>query len=90
MTNSPLISVIVPCYNQAQYLDECLQSATNPAYPLEVGAIVVKVDPEYFRPTEVDLLIGNPTKANTQVDWMPKYDLPALVKEMMECDLKLA
>lgn len=67
-----------------------VQSATNPAYPLEVGATVVKVDPEYFRPTEVDLLIGNPTKANTQLDWTPKYDLPALVKEMMECDLKLA
>jgi GDPmannose 4,6-dehydratase len=41
------------------------------------------------RPTEVDLLLGNPTKANTKLGWMPKYDLPALVKDMVHSDLHL-
>jgi GDPmannose 4,6-dehydratase len=50
---------------------------------------VVRVDPKYFRPTEVDLLIGDPTKANTKLGWKPKYDLPALVREMVQSDLEL-
>lgn len=50
---------------------------------------LVKVDPEYYRPTEVDLLIGDPTKSKTQLGWEPKYDLQALVKEMVESDLRL-
>ena len=50
---------------------------------------LVKVDPDYYRPTEVDLLIGDPTKSKTQLGWEPKYDLQALVKEMVESDLKL-
>jgi GDPmannose 4,6-dehydratase len=62
---------------------------SNSNYDLLVGKIVVQVDPQYYRPTEVDLLIGNPTKANTKLNWIPKYDLVALVKEMMESDLKL-
>lgn len=61
----------------------------NPEFQLEEGKIVVKVDPRYYRPTEVDLLIGDPTKANTKLNWMPKYDLPALVKEMVASDLRL-
>lgn len=66
-----------------------VKSCSNPDYQLEIGQTVIRVDPQYYRPTEVELLIGNPTKANTQLNWMPKYDLPALVKEMMECDLNL-
>lgn len=66
-----------------------VKSCSNPEYQLEIGKIVIRVDPQYYRPTEVELLIGNPTKANTQLNWTPKYDLPALVKEMMECDLDL-
>ena len=54
-----------------------------------VGAEVVKVDPRYYRPTEVDLLIGDPTKANTKLGWFPKYDLPMLVKEMVAADVEL-
>lgn len=50
---------------------------------------VVGVDPRYFRPTEVELLIGDPTKSNTVLDWKPKYDLPALVADMMQSDIKL-
>ncbi|AYQ35336.1 GDP-mannose 4,6-dehydratase [Runella sp. SP2] len=61
----------------------------NPSYQLPVGKEVVGIDPRYFRPTEVDLLIGDPTKANTKLGWIPKYDLPALVKEMVEADLDI-
>jgi GDPmannose 4,6-dehydratase len=61
----------------------------NPDYQVEIGKTILKIDPEYYRPTEVDLLIGDPTKANTQLNWMPKYELPALVKEMVASDLKL-
>jgi GDPmannose 4,6-dehydratase len=64
-------------------------SCSNPLYQLEIGKTVVSVDPEYYRPTEVDLLIGDPTKSKTQLGWEPKYDLAGLVKEMVESDLKL-
>lgn len=56
---------------------------------LKPGQTVVKVDAKYFRPTEVELLIGDPTKAKTQLGWQPKYDLAALVKDMMESDLQM-
>lgn len=56
---------------------------------LRPGTTVVKVDPKYFRPTEVDLLIGDPRKSNTKLGWKPKYDLPALIKEMVLSDLHL-
>jgi GDPmannose 4,6-dehydratase len=56
---------------------------------LKPGTIVVQVDEKYFRPTEVDLLLGDPSKANTKLGWMPKYDLPMLVKDMIESDLHL-
>ena len=55
----------------------------------KAGQTVVKVDPRYFRPTEVDLLLGDPTKANTKLGWTPKYDLAALVKDMIHSDLSL-
>ena len=61
----------------------------NPEYQLEIGKIVVKIDPQYYRPTEVDLLIGDPTKSKTKLGWEPKFDLAGLVKEMMQEDLKL-
>lgn len=56
---------------------------------LKLGMTVVKVDPKYFRPTEVDLLLGDPTKAKTQLGWQPKYDLQLLVEDMMQSDLNL-
>lgn len=56
---------------------------------LHFGMDVVKVDPKYFRPTEVDLLLGDPTKSKTQLGWEPKYDLPLLVKDMVQSDLQL-
>lgn len=51
--------------------------------------IIVEVDPKYFRPTEVELLIGNPAKAERELGWKHKYDLAALVKDMVQSDLKL-
>lgn len=56
---------------------------------LSIGMEVVRVDPAYFRPTEVDLLLGDPTKSKTKLGWIPKYDLPLLVKDMMQADLEL-
>jgi GDPmannose 4,6-dehydratase len=47
------------------------------------------VDPRYFRPTEVDLLIGDPTKAQTQLGWKPKYSLRMLIEEMVAADVEL-
>jgi GDPmannose 4,6-dehydratase len=61
----------------------------NPLYQVAIGSEVVAVDPRYFRPTEVELLIGDPTKAKEKLGWKLKYDLPALVKDMMESDVKL-
>lgn len=59
------------------------------ACKLSVGQELVYVDPKYFRPTEVDLLIGDATKARTKLGWKPKYDLPALVDDMMQSDIRL-
>jgi GDPmannose 4,6-dehydratase len=50
---------------------------------------IVAVDPKYFRPTEVDLLIGDPTKSKTKLGWEPQYDLNGLVKDMMQSDIKV-
>lgn len=66
-----------------------VQSCSNPVYQLEPGKEVVAVDPKYYRPTEVDLLIGDATKAQTKLGWKPIYDLPALVKEMVAADVEL-
>jgi GDPmannose 4,6-dehydratase len=59
------------------------------SYKLKEGQVIIKVDPKYYRPTEVDLLIGDPTKAMTKLGWKPKYDLAALVKEMVASDLEI-
>ena len=66
----------------SQFLEKILHRAQNNKY-------IVGVDPAYFRPTEVDLLIGDPTKSQTILGWKPKYDLPALVQDMMQSDVKL-
>lgn len=61
----------------------------NESSLVTLGQEVVAIDPRYFRPTEVELLIGDPTKAKTKLGWVPEYDLEALVKDMMQSDLKL-
>jgi len=64
-------------------------SCSNPEYQVSIGTNVVAVDPKYFRPTEVDLLLGDPTKAETKLGWNREYDLKELVYDMMQSDLKL-
>ncbi len=71
--------------NEEGYVVKC----KNEKYQVKEGTIVVKVDPRYYRPTEVDLLIGDATKAKTKLGWIPKYDLAALVKEMVASDVEL-
>ena len=68
---------------------ERFQKATGKNNTLQIGQEVVFVDPRSFRPTEVDLLIGDPTKSQEKLGWKPKYDLPALVEDMMNSDIKL-
>jgi len=59
------------------------------AFAARMGEMIVGVDKAYFRPTEVELLIGDATKARTKLNWIPEYDLPALCKDMMKSDVKL-
>ncbi len=66
-----------------------VKSCSHPDYQLPEGKTVLCVDPAYYRPTEVDLLIGDPTKAKEKLGWKLKFDLPALVKDMMQSDLDL-
>ena len=61
----------------------------NPEYQISLGKEVLAIDPKYFRPTEVDLLIGDPTKAKEKLGWEPKIQLTELVEDMMSSDLKL-
>ncbi|MBP1839129.1 GDP-mannose 4,6-dehydratase [Formosa algae] len=64
-------------------------SCDNAEFQLEIGKEVLAVDPKYFRPTEVELLIGDASKANNKLGWTPEFDLSDLVKDMMKSDLKL-
>ncbi len=61
----------------------------NGKYILQEGSVVVRVDSKYYRPTEVELLLGNPNKAKTKLKWTPQYDLFSLVKEMVNSDIEL-
>tara|TARA_B100000767_G_scaffold64861_1_gene61169 strand:+ start:328 stop:1440 length:1113 start_codon:yes stop_codon:yes gene_type:complete len=61
----------------------------NPSYELEIGKEILSIDHKYFRPTEVDILVGDSTKAKTKLGWELEYDLPDLVKDMMQSDIKL-
>lgn len=62
---------------------------SHPDYQVEIGKEVLSIDSSYFRPTEVDLLLGDPTKAKEKLGWIPEYDLAGLVKDMMKGDVKL-
>jgi len=67
-----------------------VSKSNNSQFQLKEGQVIVEVDPEYFRPTEVDLLIGDASKANKQLGWKPKYALQELIKEMIATDLEIA
>lgn len=64
-------------------------SCENPKYQLKKGSIVIMVDPKYYRPTEVDLLLGDATKAKEKLGWKPKYTIDKLIEEMIWSDVKL-
>ena len=64
-------------------------SCNNKNYNLEIGKEVLSVDASYFRPTEVDLLIGDPSKAKKKLGWVPEHNLASIVKDMMASDLEL-
>ena len=64
-------------------------SCDNQKYQLDIGKEVLSIDSNYYRPTEVDYLIGDPTKAKEKLGWVPEYDLESLIKEMIESDIKL-
>ena len=66
--------------NECAYISKC----DNPEYQVEIGKEVLSVDPRYFRPTEVELLIGDPTKAKQKLGWEPEYDLAAMTADMLE------
>jgi GDPmannose 4,6-dehydratase len=61
----------------------------NPLFQIELGKEVLSIDSAYFRPAEVDLLIGDPSKAKNKLGWVPEHDLESLVKDMMQSDVKL-
>ncbi len=56
---------------------------------LQIGKEIIAVDKRYYRPTEVELLIGDPTKSKTKLNWQPKYNLDSLIEDMMISDIKL-
>jgi GDPmannose 4,6-dehydratase len=66
-----------------------IASCSNSEFNIEKGKIVLRINPNYYRPTEVDLLLGDPTKSKTKLGWEPQYDLSALVKDMMHADVEL-
>lgn len=66
-----------------------VKSSKNTKYAFAIGQEVIKIDPVYFRPTEVELLIGDNSKAKKLLGWEPKYTLEMLIKEMMEADIKV-
>jgi GDPmannose 4,6-dehydratase len=66
-----------------------IASCNNPDYQVAIGSEVIAVDPRYFRPTEVDLLLGDPNKAEQKLGWKREYQLQDLVDDMMKSDLKL-
>ena len=66
-----------------------IKACNDPKYQVEKGKEILSVDPRYFRPTEVDLLVGDPSKAKSKLKWEPEYDLKGLVKDMVHSDIKL-
>lgn len=76
---------LIDAVDESRFRELCGEEVSLP----EVGKEIITVDPEYFRPTEVELLIGDPTKAKEKLGWQPKYDLQGLVKDMVHSDLAL-
>jgi len=64
-------------------------SCSDDNFQIDIGKEILSVDPQYFRPTEVDLLIGDPSKAKEKLGWTPEHDIHSLVEDMMTSDIKL-
>ncbi len=88
--NSDQLSVIGKSRKRTSTSAFTLASASTLTSALRAGDTVVAIDPRYYRPTEVDFLLGDPSKAKKKLGWQAKVKLPELVKMMMESDLKLA
>ena len=71
--------------DEKAYVSAC----NNKDFKVKIGKEVLSVDPSYFRPTEVDLLIGDSSKAKNKLGWVPEHDLASLVKDMMKSDVLL-
>ncbi len=71
--------------NEKGYIKACNDSR----FTVETGKEILVVDSRYFRPTEVDLLVGDSSKARTKLNWEPEYDLKGLIKDMVQSDIKL-
>lgn len=82
------VGVIVSFTGNGDKETGIVAEVTNPEWKLKPGDIIVEVDPRYFRPTEVDLLLGDATKAKEKLGWVPKYTLEELAKEMVHADLE--
>jgi GDPmannose 4,6-dehydratase len=65
------------------------EGVTEKGFDAESNHVLVEVDPRYFRPTEVDLLLGDPSKARTKLGWRHKVSFDALVSEMVDADIEL-
>lgn len=80
------------CIKTFEYLDIALQwegtGVEEKGIDAKTGRVLIEIDPRYFRPTEVDLLIGDATKAHRQLNWKPKFTLDQLITEMVDSDLK--
>jgi GDPmannose 4,6-dehydratase len=74
-------------FNAKQFEEVTKLSASD--FQLSRDEVLIEVDPAYFRPTEVELLIGDPTKSKEKLGWEPKYDLQALLEDMMQADVEL-
>ncbi len=96
---TPVRDFIVRCFNccgievesrGADVEEEIVVTkSSNPAYARLIGQTVIRIDKRYFRPTEVDLLIGDAEKAMTKLGWKPKYTLDEMIAEMMTSDIAL-
>jgi GDPmannose 4,6-dehydratase len=80
---------VLESIDQEKYNKAVGQSLPKEFKQTQLETVLVYVDPAYFRPTEVDLLIGDPSKSKNKLGWRPKYDLPMLVEEMVAADVEL-
>lgn len=83
------LGIVVEFTGEGVHETGVVTNCLNPDYQVKKGQVVVRVDPRYFRPTEVELLIGDATKARQKLGWIPEHDLASLVKDMMAGDLLL-